>query len=266
MNLVEGNTLFVDGSKFRANASIGQSMAPKQIKEEILKLEKYIDELVEESERIDINEKGGESLVKVKGKITRKEELVNRLKECLSKMEEEKSASINVIDPDASKSKSRQGTHAIHNVQCVTDEKHGLIVNAEAVKGSNDKNELLPQIEQATKNMGHKPSNVVTDAGYFYPSKSEEVPSNITVIMPSPRQAHEEKKHETKKEPNPFDKSNFTYDKERDEYTSSGGKQLKYESTDRKRPNRRIYKAKSSDCRVCSGYGISINSTTTENR
>ena len=254
MGLVDGNTLFIDGSKFRADASIENTLSREQVEKELKKAEDSIEQLLNECERKDQEEDGRPSLVETQEKITGQERLAERMKQCLAKINSEKLSSINTVDPDCVIAKSRQGTHAVHNVQCVTDRKHGLIVQADTVGEPNDNNQLLPQTKQAEENIGCPPKIVCTDAGFFNPRETEKIDPAITVIMPSPRQAHEDKTA-VKTVPGLFDKVNFQYDKEHDEYTCPDGKRLTHKGVDSERPHRNIYQAKSSDCLKCPYWG-----------
>lgn len=250
MGLVEGNTLFIDGSKFRANASLDQTITNEQLKKELQSIEKYIDDLVDEAERVDESENNQPSLIEVQEKIANQQQLAERMKQCLTKLEAQKKSSINMTDPDCVTAKSRQGTHAVHNVQCVTDEKHGLIVAADTVGEPNDNNQLLEQIKQSAENIGHQPCTVCADAGYFNPAQTDKVDSNITVVMPSPAQACQDKQSE-QAVPAPFNKSNFRYDKELDEYQCPESKRLTHRGIDADKPHRHIYQASSPDCQSC---------------
>lgn len=254
MGLVDGNTLFIDGSKFRADASSHNTLSREQVEKELKKAEDSIEQLLNECERKDQEENGQPSLVETQEKITSQERLAERMKQCLSKINSDKLSSINTVDPDCVIAKSRQGTHAVHNVQCVTDRKHGLIVQADTVGEPNDNKQLLPQIKHAEENTGRKPEIVCTDAGFFNPSETEKIDPAITVIMPSPKQAHEDKAA-GKAVPGLFDKLNFQYDKEHDEYTCPDGKRLTNRGVDSDRPHRSIYQAKTSDCITCSHWG-----------
>jgi len=68
--------------------------------------------------------------------------------------------------------------------------------------------------------------------------------------MPSPRQAHEDRTA-IKAVPGLFDKVNFQYDKEHNEYICPDGKRLTHKGVDSERPHRNIYQAKTSDCLKC---------------
>jgi transposase len=52
MDLIEGHTLFLDGSKFRANASMARTLKREEIEQELTKVDRHIDELMAEAERL----------------------------------------------------------------------------------------------------------------------------------------------------------------------------------------------------------------------
>jgi len=56
MDLVEGNTLFFDGSKLRANASLEHNLSPETLEKELSKVEQHIDDMMAEAERLDKSE------------------------------------------------------------------------------------------------------------------------------------------------------------------------------------------------------------------
>ena len=66
LDLIEGNTLFIDGSKFRVNASINNTWDEEKCKKYLEIAEKNIDRLMEEVEQIDQEEEDLGSLSKVK--------------------------------------------------------------------------------------------------------------------------------------------------------------------------------------------------------
>jgi hypothetical protein len=177
------------------------------------------------------------------------------MKDCLALVEVEHRPSVNRVDPDSVASKSRQGTHAMRNAPCVTDDKYGLIAHAQAVGEPNDNGQLLPRLKAAIENIGRSPEAVDANAGYFNPSVTKEIDENITVVMPSPQQASEEKNPE-KTPPGPLDKSHFQYDKEQDVYICPEGKTLKHQGIDSERSHRHIYRAGAQECNPCPNHGV----------
>jgi len=256
LDLIEGNTLFTDGSKFRANASINNHWTKERCERYLKKIDKQIEQLLDDAEQLDIQEDKEESMVKLSKEIESKEKLIKKIKETLNTLEESKEKSINSTDPDCVKASGRQGSHASYNVQSTVDKKHGLIVHAEAVSQSNDSNQLHQQTTEATGNLEKKPNNVCADAGYASTQDLKKIDDDIKVIVPSTRQAQKENSKHPLKE---FDKEQFIYEKEKDEYICPEGKRLKYRGVFKK-ARRKEYRAKREDCQQCPHYGVCTTS------
>ncbi|HHT9130471.1 MAG TPA: IS1182 family transposase [Candidatus Brocadiaceae bacterium] len=257
IGLIEGNTLFVDGSKFRANASINNTWDEKRCEKYLEAAEKNIERILEEAEQIDKEEDSKESLVKLKEELWNHEKLQAKVKEIAKKLKETGKDKINATDSDSVNGKTRQGSHAIMNCEVSTDKKHGLIVNGEAVSQNNDLNQLSPQVEQCTKTLGKPPAHVVSDSGYFSLKDIEKVPENVKVIMPSRKEAQKENK---KTEVKPFGKEEFSYDGKRDVYICPEGKLLKNKGTAFGSEEKISYKARGKECRECKHFGICTTS------
>ena len=56
LNVIAGNTLFVDGSKFRANAGIKNSWTAQQCREHLQQIDRRIEEILDECEKLDTQE------------------------------------------------------------------------------------------------------------------------------------------------------------------------------------------------------------------
>lgn len=258
LDLIEGNTLFIDGSKFRANASMNNIWTKERCEKYLKKIDERINSLLNESEDIDAHQDKEFSRVQLKKKIEDKEKLVTKIKNILNTLEETEKESINSTDPDAIKSKGRQGIHATHNIQSVTDKKHGLIVHAEAVSQANDLNQLSPQIDKAIENIEKKPEHVAADAGYASTQDLKKIDKNIYVVVPSSKQAQKDKDRQyTTKQ---FDKEQFLYDQEKDEYVCPEGKRLKRQGVHCQEPLKIAYRAKAKECQECQNYKICTES------
>jgi transposase len=251
LDLIEGNMLFIDGSKFRADASINNSWTKERCEKHIKQIEEKIDKLVDDIEKEDTQENKEESLVRLKEEIRDKAVFINKIKDVLKDLEDSGKESINSTDKDCVNGKSRQGTHAMHNVQITSDGKHGLIVNAEAVGQSNDYNQFSPQVQQATEVLGHKPKHVTADSGFSCIKDLKEVPAEINIIVPSKKQAQEAKGVCPVGE---FDRTHFIYDETKDEYICPAGNSLKYNGCNEETAQK-FYKAQGSVCRACEHFG-----------
>ncbi len=248
LKLIEGNTLFVDGSRIRGNASISNSWTKEKCQRKLKKIDKRIAEILEECESTDQREAACGSFVKVKDELVDQEVLKARVKSILNDIEHERRPSVNTTDHDCTKIHSRQGDHAGYNGQIVVDEKHGLIVSCDVVNENTDDHQFADQINQANEVLGRKCDAACGDSGYATVDELEKIDNqNIEVIVPSQRQA-------SGKEPEPFDARNFTYDRENDRYVCPKGNVLRLRNIERKK-RRKVYLGVGSTCRACEHFG-----------
>ena len=257
LGLIEGNTLFLDGSKFRANASINNTWDEERCRKSLEIAEKNIERIMEEAEQIDKEEANAGTLVKLDEELRDQKKMQAKVQEIVKTLKETGKEKINTTDKDSVNGKTRQGSHAIINCQVTTDEKHGLIVSGEAVSQNNDLNQLTPQLKQATETLGKAPEKAITDAGYFSLKDLEKVPEGIEVIMPTRKQAQKENK---KTEVEPFSIEEFSYDKERDVYICPEGKILENKGIAFGSQEKISYKARGKECMGCKHFGICTTS------
>jgi len=250
LNLIEGNTLFVDGSKFRANAGKRQTRSTETWEKYRSHIEQRITKLLEECEHTDESEK--ENLVSINKELRSKKKLKTKIDQLLQEIEGDKN--INGTDPDCKIMKGRQGSHAGYNCQIVTDQSHGLIVSTDVTASNNDLNQLNSQIQKADEILEKASENICADAGY---SSVDDIKPLIdqgkTVIVPNNQQA----KRETKQAP--FDKQAFRYDPQRDTYECPMGEQMRraYQRKDSSRIDYRMQNPKA--CIACEHYGVCTN-------
>ncbi len=249
LDLVDGNALFVDGSKFRANAGKSQSHTRGWCEKQLKKLDERIDELLTQCEAQDLREAHEGDYVSMGKELAQKQRRKKKIKHALSELKRKKAKKVNITDPDSELMKGRQGYHSGYNVQNVVDGKEGIIVHCEAVTDRNDLEQFEPQVNQAMENTGKKCGIACADAGYANTKQFERIDAmGIHVVAPTKRQA-------LHKEPKPFDKVRFTYDREKDCYYCPEGHRLRYggPNTPKKTSYYKIedYKV----CRACRHFG-----------
>ena len=251
LGLIEGNVLFTDGSKFRANASINQTWNKEKCEKSIEKINEQIEQLVDECGQMDEDEDQS-SLVELREKIEDKGKLVEKIQKTLQQLQETKKEKINSTDEECVNAKSRQGTHACHNAQISVDNKHGLIVHAETLGQNNDLNALSDQLKKSAENLGKNPDSACADSGYSSVQDLAKIDKEIQVIVPSKEQVHQEREEIPL---NPFAKEQFRYDQAKNEYICPDEKRLKYSYFD---PEKQafVYQAAADDCLGCEHFGI----------
>jgi transposase len=254
LGLIEGNTLFTDGSKIRANASINNSFTKERAERLLANIDKRIEQILTECDRADEKERDESSHVKLSDELQDKQILKNKIAEALAELKDSHKKSINITDDECVKVKGRQGLHAGYNGQIVVDEKHGLIVNSDVVSESTDIDQFSSQIEQAQTVIGHPCKNACADAGYANTDNLKQIhDKNITVIVPTKDQAHDTKS-------GPFDKEQFRYDDTNDCYICPEGHNLHYETFEASR-NHLIYRISNVKiCLACKHHGTCTKS------
>jgi transposase len=253
LKIIEGNTLFIDGSKIRANASINNVWTEEKCKKAMGKIDKRIEEIMQESEEADNRESG--TLVGMADELKDKEALKERVKEILETLKDRERNQVNTTDEECTKVKGRQGTHAGYNAQIAVDEKHGLIVNSEVVNTNNDTDQFTKQVKGANIILGKKCKTACADAGYANTENLKEtVEEEIEVIVPSQKQALHNPETE-----NPYGKEKFQYDEKNNQYICPEGKVLRYSHYSKKKGHY-LYRIKGpSSCMNCKHYGKCTN-------
>lgn len=258
LDLIDGNILFTDGTKIRANAARGKNYTKKHYEKQLATIDEYINKLLNECDRIDQAENKQESLTKMKKELKSSQQLQLKIKDILQQFKEQEEVgltpkTINRTDPDSALMRSIQGSHASYNAQSVVDDKNGLIVHADVVSDTSDVNQFAQQITQAEAVLEKQCEVASADAGYADTDELDKIGQRRTkVIVPSQRQAL----HEPEK---PYSKSQFIYDESRDCYTCPKGQKLAFKGKDG--PGKLAYRVVSpSICKECNQYGICTKS------
>jgi len=250
LDLIEGNTLFVDGSKIRANASINSTWTKEKCEKYLVKTDDRIESILNECDTVDDKEQNDPSLIKLNEELKDKQSLKSKVQNIMKELEKEQREKINSTDPECVNVKGRQGTHAGYNGQIVVDEKHGLIVNSDVVNENNDLNQFKEQIDQANQALDKECETACADAGYSNIDNLKKIDDkNINVIVPSSKQA-------SGKEVGTFDKERFQYNEKEDCYICPEGHKLSYNHFFTQR-NQKVYRiSNSSTCLSCKHFRI----------
>jgi len=249
LNLIEGNTLFLDGTKIRANASINKNWTRKKAKKALKHIDERIKDILTQCDTVDDTEEGLGSLVTMDKELKDQKILKSKVKNILKELQEEES--LNTTDPECTSIKKGKNFYAGFNFQSTVDKKKGLILSTDVVSENNDLNQFAFQINQANHTLNKKCQIAVADCGYASTDNLEKIDNQgIKVIVPSQRQV-------TKKEASLFAKERFTY---QDDYylCPKGHKLTPYRLN---KNNNKVYKiADKKICLCCPYYGICTKS------
>ena len=175
-----------------------------------------------------------EKLKKKLLKIKKAEEIID-IKQSEAKNKEEKerikNRTSNTTDPDANLMKMKDGSYKMANVQLATSNQ--IILSYDVNSDANDKNSLPKMIDKTENITNHKVEEIKADSGYFtkdgikYCNGKE-----INAYIPDPLKSKEEKEERENRIPK-YDRKNFKYDSEKDEFICPEGKKLVFRKHDK---------------------------------
>jgi len=257
LDLIDGNILFVDGTKIRANAARHNNHTSQWCEDQLQLLDQRINTLLTDCETIDTQEESQGSLVRMHQDLASAEKLKEKISRALEKLKERgertkdnKNRTVNIVDPDSALMKSTQGSHASHNVQSVVDDKHGLIVAVDTTSDTNDLQQFAKQIKQAEAVTEKQCETACADAGYANTEELEKIDQKKThVVVPSQQQALHKKEK-------PFSKLVFIYNKEHNCYYCPEGHMLRYKNKKNKGKKLIYCITQPQLCTQCKQYGV----------
>lgn len=211
----------IDGSKFKAVNNRDKNFTDRKLEARRQQLEESIARYLAELDRADreptlVTE---DRVSRLKDKITSIKAQRQRLNEIGRQMQQAPDRQVSLTDPDArSMATSGRGTGVVgYNVQTAVDAKHHLIVAHEVTNLGHDRNHLSSMARQARGATGQDHLTVLADRGYF---RGEEIldcdRAGITALVPKPLTSGA-------KADGRFDKRDFVYLPETDEYRCPAG-------------------------------------------
>lgn len=253
LGLIEGNTLFIDGTRIKADASLKNNWSKERLQKYETKITENIERILAECQAVDDAESDDGSLVKLKDELANQEVLKAKVAEIAKELNESDTQKLNTTDPESFMSKADRGAKMYHNSQITVDEKHGLIVNADVVNQANDANQLSVQAKQAQDTLDKKPGNICADSGYYSTHDIEKINADINVVVPSQTQITKERAKQMEQ----FSKEEFTYDETTDEYICPAQKRLTHKNNvPFNKKHFILYQAKENDCCHCERFGV----------
>jgi transposase len=248
LGLIEGNTLFVDGTKVHANASMKNTWTEKRCLDILKDIDSRIARILSECEQADASEHGNPSLVKMQEYLGKQGQLKEKIQGVLKDLQKGEKNATNTTDPESVRLREGGKIGVGYNCQSVVDDKHGLIVHADVVAESCDANQFSQQIEKAQQALGKPCATACADAGY---AATEDLKKSLDhgtdVIVPSVRQVKDPSSR--------IRKEHFSYDAENDCYRCPQGHTLRYAGDHKKNKSRIYWISDPSLCQRCSQFG-----------
>jgi transposase len=246
LGLIDGNILFVDGTKLRANASIKNTWNQKRIDETLAKVDRKIEAILRESEELDGQDTTDESLVKLQGDLQNQRVLREKVEQIAVELQARERKSINTTDTDCVSTKSTHGSYAGYNGQIAVDQKHGLIASCDVVASSVDQGLLSMQVRNAEDTLEKKCTTAVADGGYSDLQDLSTMPDCVNVLVPVQRQTE--------------DYENFTYDELTNTYRCPQGHILSQYTIDNDKKRFRYRIDDATQCQQCPRFGTCTTS------
>ena len=253
--LLGGTHFSLDGVKLPSNASKEWSGKFHDLKKKQKAIERKIEEAIKEHREADkaTGKKKDISLAKRReAKISKLNKAADRIKEFLKKNKprigsQGKEVQSNITDNESAKMATSHGVQQGYNANAVVDEKHQVIVNAEAFGKGEDSSLMETMLEGAKKNLEAagiddplKDKTVSADTGYYSGKNLKACEKyEVDAYVPDPkfrkrdvRFADAERhrrpvdKRKTDKRKKYFTVEDFTYDDETDKLTCPAGHSL----------------------------------------
>ena len=247
LELIEGNTLFVDGTTIRANASIKNVWTSERCQKTLDEIDQRIESLLKECDHTDQTEEDQPSLVKLRQDLQNQSQLKNKIQDILQELTQTDKTATNTTDPESNQFRKGGPAEAAYNCQIVVDDMHGLIVQNDVTSENNDARQLGPQLEAAHGTLGKPCQTACADAGYTSPEDLKKLlDQGVDVIVPVTRHSD-------------F-RDYFAYDAKTDSYHCPEGHLLNYIG-DHKNARSRMYGIKDASlCLRCPRFGTCTTS------
>jgi len=242
LELIDGRQVAIDGTKLRAQNSNKQIYKSDKIAALEKKIEARINEYLEELDRNDTHEKDEYEVLnkKLGGRLKK----LRKLQDKIGFIKEVFAANPDLkehyhTDPESRRQRDRGRIGPGYNSQIIVDDKHKLIIANKVTNEQNDERQLSPmvaELQEVKADLALEDKTIVTtDSGYYNEYaivETETDPENgIETYVAHPRDVKRKEKsgkpNKTKVPARGFEKDDFRYDREKDEFICPEGKVLK---------------------------------------
>ena len=219
----------IDGSKFKAVNNRDQNFTAHKLTARMRQLEESIARYLNDLDRADREPSlvPADRVSHLKEKIAAVKEQVRKLRRIEKQLQDAPDQQVSLTDPDArSMATSGRGTGIVgYNVQAAVDTEYHMIVAHEVTNVGHDRSQLTAMSKLARDAIGGGELTVLVDRGYF---DGEEIlrcaEAGITTLVPKPLTSNS-------RADGRFDKRDFIYEAQRDEYRCPAGERAIWRMT-----------------------------------
>jgi len=246
LDLFADAVVAIDGSKFKAVNSSDRNFTDAKLKRRMEEIESSISRYLAELDSADRQEPAAAKpkRVRLEEKIAALKLQMVSLKEIEAKLIETGETQISLTDPDARSMMTRGSGIVGYNVQTAVDVKYHLIVEHEVTNTGSDRDQLSGMAKKARSAIGTKELTALADRGYF---SGKEIlachEAGIATLVPPTKTSNA-------KADGRFDKADFIYEPEKNEYRCPAGQSLiwRFTSVEKGLTYHRYW---SSNCKAC---------------
>jgi transposase len=243
LNLLTHTLIAIDGSKFKAVNNRDKNFTRAKMKRRLAEVEASIERYMGELDRAD-ESAPPEDTRSMDEKVAALKDEMDRLKKFEVRMLEAPDQQLSLTDPDARSMKSRGKGIVGYNVQTAVDTQHHLIVAHEVTNTGSDRRALTRMASKAKAELQVETLTVFADRGYYNSHEMRACEQNeIVTYVPNSATSNNKAKGQ-------FDRSEFIYLAEDDEYACPAGERLVYRFT-RTEAGRELRRYWSSACPRC---------------
>lgn len=250
--LITGELMALDGTKLKANAGskeVSYDDLASSLKDLDAEIDRYLALLNRNDVKDDLEEVNAASLDTVdliRAKIDELQAKQREMQDLQSKAAQSSRRKINPTDPDSRMIVGHKEQFSGYNLQLIVDAAFKLIAAAQVRQTTNDRQELLPALEDLKESLDLEPQTIVADKGYDNVAQLQQIEAAgrteaIVSCNDEPRSSAG------------FGKWAFRYDEAADRYYCPLGQELKPRGGIQKRKGRFaiVYQCRKSVCQSC---------------
>ncbi|RZO84306.1 MAG: IS1182 family transposase [Oceanococcus sp.] len=221
LKLLSQGDIAIDGSRFKAVNNRDKNLTDRKLKSRLEHLERGIGRYLDEMDRVDRENDphAPHRVANLERKIETIRSHMKKLDVLGEKLDAAPDRQVSLTDPDArSMATTGRGTGMVgYNVQTAVDSENHLIVCHDVTNAASDRKQLVKMARQARDVLGRKELTVLADRGYFSSREIYECEQDgIKTLVPKPMTSNS-------KAAGRFDKRDFRYDADADEYICPAG-------------------------------------------